>query len=638
MRSIPYLIRARYLRVRKNGFLLLTVGLVLGVICYVGYVTDKNVRGELHLAALQASADLGGLFREFAAPQHFTDRRVLEYCSTEMLEKVSSWTFISSRVSLQAFAAQGGVLYDSSDGQIHTYATAAAIPKPLSVSPRFSREALGQPLYAVVQKIDDNWTLRTVITTGDYLRAQAKTFVITSVPISLGILALFFLPLYRRRVITHQHFEDVIDTLIESPPESKTADEFIALLPQLVRKAVDADSAAVYLVKDDRLELRAFERNKRGGNKPARDSISRREYFIEAAAARTQCTMFVYHMYDNPRVARPSEESRRSRLVMKVIARMRTMELNSSGRAPYVAVPIIDPDTKTVIGVLTTEKLHGFEESNATELETLVRLVMLLFDEARTRNEIFNETVRQTQQSTLVTVVDPLAHNLKGKLDPVRWIADDLVKNWAAADQTTAEKLRQVGEEMKYGIDVINRIRDYCRLGVKSYSSRPNDPIDLNDVLKKICSFFEIYCETRLIRLHSHFPDDFQPRVAIDELDLRQVISNLFINADEALNAEVAVANVPRQVTDRRIELFVEPSTAPHGVRIRIADNGPGVPPELHERIFEDYFTTKKKGTGTGLAYCRGVIRQAGGTLELDRQVQQGATFKIYLPTSEVNV
>jgi signal transduction histidine kinase len=626
------LIRARYLRVRKNGSLLLTVALVIGVICYVGYVTDKNVRGELHLAALQASADLGGLFREFAAPQHFTDRRVLEYCSTEMGEKVSSWTFISSRVSLQAFGAHGGVLYDSSDGKIYSYATAAAIPEPLSVSPRFSREILSLPLYAVPQSIDDNWTLRTVITTGDYLRAQSKTVVFTSGPISLGILALFFLPRYRRRVITHQHFEDVIDTLIESPPESKTADEFIALLPQLVRKALDADSAAVYLVKGDRLELRAFEQNKRGGgSNPAQDSIPRRAYFIEASAARTQCTMFVYHMYDKPRVARPLEESRRSRLVMKLIARMKTMKLNASGRAPYVAVPILDPHDGAVLGVLTTEKLHGFEESNATELETLVRLVMLLFDKARTRNEIFNETVRQTQQSALIPVVGVLAHNLKGKLVPVGLIASNLAKNWATADQTTADTLRLVEEEMKYGIVLIERINDYCKLGVKTDSSGPNKPIDLNDVLTKICAFFEIYCDTRQIRLRSHFADAFRPLVVIDEQDLRQVISNLFINADEALR------DMPRQGTERIMELFVERSTAPQGVRIRIADNGPGISPELHEQIFEDKFTTKEKGTGTGLAYSLRVIRQAGGTLELDRLVQQGATFNIYLPTSEVN-
>lgn len=635
---VRYLIRAPYLWVRKNFSFLLAVALVLGVIYYVGQETDRGVRGELHLAALTASNDLQQLFKAYEATGHFTDRRILEYCSTEMAEVVSKWTFASSRVSLQAIGGREAVVYDSNDGIIRGYASVSAIPGALRISRRISRQTLEQPLYIVPRTINDNWTLRTVITVRHYLRAQVKHFLITSFPMSVGmILAVFFVPPLFRRVVTYRHYEGVIDTLLESPPNGATGEEFIVLLPELVRKALDFDFAAAYVLKGQSLELRACDpADGRSMESDFTPSIPRTAHFIEAAAFRRNCTLFIDHLKARPRVAGASQEPRRRRRWMKLLtARTEPIKSNASGVAPYVVVPIVDPQDGSVAGVLAAEKAHGFEKSNATELETLVRLVMLLSDYARATTrvkEIFNRTIRQTRQVALGTVVPVLAHNVQGRLAPVAWIARDLAKRFASIDQSTAEeRLKQVELEMEYCIALIDRISVYRKIGVKTDSSRPSEPIDLNDVLKKICAFFEIYCETRQIRLESHFEADFRPCVSIDELDLLQVISNLFINADEAFG------DVPSERSDRKIELLVARSLNPAGVEIRISDNGPGVPPHLYERIFEDNFTTKPHGTGTGLPYCRDVIGQTGGTVKLDTDVRRGATFNIHLPTNEVS-
>jgi signal transduction histidine kinase/ligand-binding sensor domain-containing protein len=111
------------------------------------------------------------------------------------------------------------------------------------------------------------------------------------------------------------------------------------------------------------------------------------------------------------------------------------------------------------------------------------------------------------------------------------------------------------------------------------------------------------------------------PRFSFHSGQLGQVLLNLLRNAIDALGEEGEV-RVSTAVRDGMAELVV-------------ADNGPGIPPELRARIFEPFFTTKDvgKGSGLGLAICRQLVMENhGGTLELDESVARGACFRVRLP------
>ncbi len=69
-------------------------------------------------------------------------------------------------------------------------------------------------------------------------------------------------------------------------------------------------------------------------------------------------------------------------------------------------------------------------------------------------------------------------------------------------------------------------------------------------------------------------------------------------------------------------------------VQITIADEGPGIPPELREKVFNLYFTTKSDGSGIGLAQAFRAIQLHNGRIELDSKAGQGATFRIILPAA----
>jgi signal transduction histidine kinase len=110
---------------------------------------------------------------------------------------------------------------------------------------------------------------------------------------------------------------------------------------------------------------------------------------------------------------------------------------------------------------------------------------------------------------------------------------------------------------------------------------------------------------------------------------LEQVLVNLLLNARDALNDS--------QRTDKAIDVTAERG-ANGRIVIRVSDNGPGVPADIRDRIFEPFFTAKpaSQGTGLGLALSFGIVRDAGGTLSLLPDMP-GAVFQIDLPATAVS-
>jgi signal transduction histidine kinase len=111
------------------------------------------------------------------------------------------------------------------------------------------------------------------------------------------------------------------------------------------------------------------------------------------------------------------------------------------------------------------------------------------------------------------------------------------------------------------------------------------------------------------------------PHVAGDARALNQVFLNLLKNATEALEGTGGIV---------RVRLGQEGSW----VVIEIRDDGPGIPPEIRERLFEPFFSTKGagRGTGLGLSICRRIVSEHGGSIRVDSSSEAGTTFMVRLP------
>lgn len=114
--------------------------------------------------------------------------------------------------------------------------------------------------------------------------------------------------------------------------------------------------------------------------------------------------------------------------------------------------------------------------------------------------------------------------------------------------------------------------------------------------------------------------DDRIPVIQADRVRLEQVLLNLMVNALEAMAGHSSVGSIQLHV-GRRGDL----------VTLSVTDSGPGIPHDLHDKVFDPYFTTKGEGTGLGLALCDKIVRQHHGTLDFQSS-DEGTRFQITIP------
>jgi signal transduction histidine kinase len=122
--------------------------------------------------------------------------------------------------------------------------------------------------------------------------------------------------------------------------------------------------------------------------------------------------------------------------------------------------------------------------------------------------------------------------------------------------------------------------------------------------------------------------DDDVPLIQADQHQLMQLFTNLLINAYEAMGGTGRIAIGAGRV---RLE---DGGDGRDAVLVEVSDNGPGMAPEVSEKVFEPFFTTKPQGSGLGLAIVRKIVDAHDGRLDLRTAPGLGTTIRITLPVS----
>jgi signal transduction histidine kinase len=111
------------------------------------------------------------------------------------------------------------------------------------------------------------------------------------------------------------------------------------------------------------------------------------------------------------------------------------------------------------------------------------------------------------------------------------------------------------------------------------------------------------------------------PRVVVDPEQIQKVVTNLFLNAAEALTGEGQI----------RIETSAQNGWA----QLAISDNGCGMTPEFIRRdLFQPFRTTKKKGIGIGMFHTKAIVDAHRGRIDVESEVGKGTTFRVFLPVA----
>jgi CheY-like chemotaxis protein len=147
--------------------------------------------------------------------------------------------------------------------------------------------------------------------------------------------------------------------------------------------------------------------------------------------------------------------------------------------------------------------------------------------------------------------------------------------------------------------------------------------VDVNEVVAGSLELAAYGLRSAGIEVKTELPDGL-PYVWGDADQLHQVMTNLVVNAQQAL----LLAPHPRRLT-------ITASGDADGVRIVVADNGPGIPESVRSRVFEPFYTTKPAGVGTGvgLSVCQAIVSAHDGNITLDTEEGRGARFTVWLPS-----
>lgn len=271
-----------------------------------------------------------------------------------------------------------------------------------------------------------------------------------------------------------------------------------------------------------------------------------------------------------------------------------------------------------------TRKLRAEEEALRAKIDELTTTTKRL-GEARL---ILGETREQLADSEHMASVGKLAAGVAHEIgNPIAAIMGlhDLLEDGGLGPGEREDFLRRMRKETERIHHVVRDLLDYARPAPASGSSRAK----VDEVLADALALVTPQKEWRNVESTIDVADDLFVPLAPQRLT--QIFLNLLLNAGAAI-AAAPVAGAKGSRVNVRAERATQGERAI--VRIVVEDDGPGVPPELRDRIFDPFVTTKDVGAGTGLglAVCKGIVEGAAGSLFLDASYTQGARFVVELP------
>ena len=271
-------------------------------------------------------------------------------------------------------------------------------------------------------------------------------------------------------------------------------------------------------------------------------------------------------------------------------------------------------------------------------------LALVLHDatEARQRTQ---DAIESERIQALTLLAASVAHEIGNPLNALHihlQLMEREVKKLQSAPSPPSETARgarkkpraeTVGGDVRDTALKLERYLDVCKgeIGRLDYivtqflqAIRPSPaqlkPTSLNDVVHETVELLRPEIENRGVTMKEKLARRL-PLAPLDPAQIKQVLVNLVKNAIQAMT--------------RGGTLTLQTDSGVDGVVLTVADTGGGIPQEQINRIFEPFYTTKKKGSGLGLMIVQRIVREHKGRIELESHVGQGTVFRVWLPLHE---
>lgn len=240
-------------------------------------------------------------------------------------------------------------------------------------------------------------------------------------------------------------------------------------------------------------------------------------------------------------------------------------------------------------------------------------LFYLLERERRTREEERELALRQEQLAVSSRLAAEIAHQLKNPLAIIN-TASYTLQQTLREGKTITQQIQIIREEVAKSDRLITELMGYAQL-VEGRVEK----LDLKELIETAIARVFPPAVKYTVRLHRDYGPGV-PELLMQRNHLLDVFVNLLQNARDLVGPEGQI----------HLRTRLEPDLS---VRVEVEDNGPGVPPELRERIFEPYFSTREKGSGLGLAIVKHNVELYGGRVWVeDSSLGRGARFVLKFP------
>jgi signal transduction histidine kinase len=325
------------------------------------------------------------------------------------------------------------------------------------------------------------------------------------------------------------------------------------------------------------------------------------------------------------------------------------LRCDSAAGKPYIAVA--EEDISTILAGLRRELLltlsYAFLLLGATfplylVLSTRLRSYTVslrqvneqLLQEQEKRIQLEHELVQAQKMEAIGTLAGGIAHDFNNILSAILGFTE-LAQEDCLPESSVAKDLDEVVRAAGRARDLVKQILAFSR-----QAETEKMPLQASVIVKEIIKL-----------LRSSLPSTIDIRQDIDQdagliladpTQIHQILMNLCTNAFHAMEEAGGILSLSlkKKVLSQE-DLVGVPLVQPGKfIQLSVEDNGKGVPPEIRERIFDPYFTTKEtgKGTGMGLAIVHGIVKSYGGFITCRSQPGEGTVFEIILPSLEMPI
>jgi len=225
-----------------------------------------------------------------------------------------------------------------------------------------------------------------------------------------------------------------------------------------------------------------------------------------------------------------------------------------------------------------------------------------------------------TRVSTMGEMASSIAHEVNQPLTAIATYAQAcrrLIDAGEAPESRIREVLQSIAEEALRAGNIIHRLKDMVRRQESRWTE-----CDLNTLIRDVEQLASVDARLHDVKLSFQLAQDL-PSIMADGVQIQQVVLNLIRNGIDAVE-EAGVPNGRVVVRTGR--------AGPKAVRVTVEDNGPGLPAEVEDKLFQPFFTTKGGGMGMGLSISRSIASAHKGQISFTRDPSGGAVFHLTLP------